>query len=676
METRRLDKRKYHDYSEELLQIALTDIRRNKLSVRQAEEKYGISKSTLNRKINNKHLQKYGRPPVFSATEEAHISKCLSLAAKWGYPLTKRDLKEVIKKTLDGKGVTEKRFINNKPGKKWLKAFLARQQDLLKTRLSHNIKRARAGITPEVITEYFNELKESLKDIPPESIINYDETNMQDDPGKKKIIVHRHCKNPEQIKDTSKAGFSVMFAGSASGSTLPVYVVYKSATNLYHSWMEGGPKNARYNRSKSGWFEGPLFEDWFITVALPYLKKLGDGPKAIIGDNLASHVSIRVLELCIENNIKFLLLPPNSTHLCQPLDLAYFSPLKTAWRKLLDEYKSKHRGSIAKDIFPRKLKQVLEIIEKNSAQNLKSGFAASGIYPLDPYQVLKRLPQKDDTKENSEVWTNSFESFLKQQRQSETQTLRKRKKVTTAPGKSLSELDVVENIKKVRTEKKKNDVAAIPGPSNAPNLKVKKRLVKTKTLYDLSGSSEDEGHLSLHDTDSDVDMEDFSDFIEDRREQSKKKFRDNLNNNSDYMADMDAQTKESAEKIASEKPDGDKAILDKTEDISNPNSYDKTEQEKTESNVQLEIKDFVIVDLKYNEGTKKECTKEFVGRILKIDREQILLDFMRKYKGSHNVFVFPDIEDRLFVQRSQIKRVIKPVSNTRNTIFTFNDLVC
>jgi len=61
-----------------------------------------------------------------------------------------------------------------------------------------------------------------------------------------------------------------MFAGTASGYLLPPYVVYK-AENLYDSWTEGEPKGTRYNRSKSGF--------------------PADIPKAMIDDNLASHIT-------------------------------------------------------------------------------------------------------------------------------------------------------------------------------------------------------------------------------------------------------------------------------------------------------------------------------------------------------------------------------------------------
>ena len=51
----------------------------------------------------------------------------------------------------------------------------------------------------------------------PEAIINFDESNLTDDPGVKKIICRRGTKHPMWIIDTSKQSFSVMFSGTAAG---------------------------------------------------------------------------------------------------------------------------------------------------------------------------------------------------------------------------------------------------------------------------------------------------------------------------------------------------------------------------------------------------------------------------------------------------------------------------
>ena len=112
-------------------------------------------------------------------------------------------------------------------------------------------------------------------------------------------------------------------------SYLPVYVVY-TAKNMWNMWTDGGPKGARYNPSKSGWFDIESFTDWFRTIILPWARKKA-GKKVIIGDNLSCHFFPKVVSLCKEHNISFVCFVPNSTHLSQPLDVAYYGPLKRKW---------------------------------------------------------------------------------------------------------------------------------------------------------------------------------------------------------------------------------------------------------------------------------------------------------------------------------------------------------
>lgn len=126
-----------------------------------------------------------------------------------------------------------------------------------------------------------------------------------------------------------------------------------------------------------------MFESWFNEILLPYAKKL-DGLKVLICDNLSSHLSLNVIKLCQEHEILFVLLPPNSTHLCQPLDVAFFRPLKAAWRRVLDEWKIHNKGVIQKSAFPRLLKETFEKIGTSSKSNVISGFRKAGIVPLLP----------------------------------------------------------------------------------------------------------------------------------------------------------------------------------------------------------------------------------------------------------------------------------------------------
>ena len=72
-----------------------------------------------------------------------------------------------------------------------------------------------------------------------------------------------------------------------------------------------------------------------------------EGTKLLIGDNLASHFSAEVVRLAKEKDVYFTALPPNSTHLLQPLDVAVFRPMKAHWRQILGNYRAETRLTVS-----------------------------------------------------------------------------------------------------------------------------------------------------------------------------------------------------------------------------------------------------------------------------------------------------------------------------------------
>nr|XP_047139128.1 uncharacterized protein LOC124815030 [Hydra vulgaris] len=154
-----------------------------------------------------------------------------------------------------------------------------------------------------------------------------------------------------------------MFCGNANGELLPPYVVYK-AESLWNTWMEHGPPKARYNRSKSGWFDSTCFEDWFFSLLLPRLKK-AQGRSLIIGDNVSSHLSIAVL-----------------------LTGALYYKILCEWK---EKGKGRRVASLPKDEFPRLLDRLITNLNEHGNDNLRAGFRKTGIFPLEKSQVLSRL---------------------------------------------------------------------------------------------------------------------------------------------------------------------------------------------------------------------------------------------------------------------------------------------
>ena len=52
--------------------------------------------------------------------------------------------------------------------------------------------------------------KSGIGEIPPENILNYDETNFRNDNGKTLVIVRRGRRRVEKVSDDTKQSFSVM----------------------------------------------------------------------------------------------------------------------------------------------------------------------------------------------------------------------------------------------------------------------------------------------------------------------------------------------------------------------------------------------------------------------------------------------------------------------------------
>lgn len=173
------------------------------------------------------------------------------IVAEFGMPLTQLELQMLVFQYLEKNNKTH--IFNGKPpGEFWVKFFLERHKEKLSVRSTQNIKTARAQKTPEQFKEYFTNLENTLKGVPAANILNYDESNVSDDPGTQKCIFKRGVKYPERILNATKGCISLIFAAAADGICLPPYVIYK-ADNLWRQWCEDGPQDARYNRTKSGW---------------------------------------------------------------------------------------------------------------------------------------------------------------------------------------------------------------------------------------------------------------------------------------------------------------------------------------------------------------------------------------------------------------------------------------
>ena len=86
------------------------------------------------------------------------------------------------------------------------------------------------------------------------------------------------------------------------------------------------------------------------------------------------------------------ILPPNTTHITQPLDKGVYGPLKVEWRKVCHEYITSNPGKVVTmhaflSLFSKAWMQSMTI------KNIMAGFHTTGIYPLDRSKVISALEE-------------------------------------------------------------------------------------------------------------------------------------------------------------------------------------------------------------------------------------------------------------------------------------------
>ena len=133
------------------------------------------------------------------------------------------------------------------------------------------------------------------------------------------------------------------------------------------------------------------FLSWFLKLFLPAVSHLTKtGPVLLFFDGHYSHISLELIRAARQNNVHLLCLPPNTTHILQPLDVGVFSPLKTSWRKILKLYRLQTKGQKAtKETFPSLITQLWESFKP---EHCKGGFRGAGLFPLSRQHILAKLP--------------------------------------------------------------------------------------------------------------------------------------------------------------------------------------------------------------------------------------------------------------------------------------------
>lgn len=378
-------------YTEEDLKLAIKQVQTGQSSLRKTAQEFNIPFATLHR--NYKGLpqcrRKPGGQPRLSEQTEKELIVLVSILIDFGILIDSFDIRCMVKGYLDKRGIVDAKFRGNLPGIDWVRMFMKRHD--LSQQIAANVKNSRTFLTKEITSKYFEMLSEFIESIPPDRIYSYDEMNIIFEPDCETTIARRKYRDEiERKQDTSKERVSIMFAGNAAGKYCPPMVVFQGK-ELSPNWTEDGPTNAVYDVSNSGRFDSKNFENWFFNVFLKTSQS--DGIKVLVGHNLGSYFTLAVIKATLENNIRLVTLPPNSSHVCQPLEVPVFKKFKESSYNVLNSWMTEKSSTAAfpKGNLPAFLKHFMKTL---SQENLVVGFSLTGICPLDKDQILKQLPGK------------------------------------------------------------------------------------------------------------------------------------------------------------------------------------------------------------------------------------------------------------------------------------------
>ena len=109
-------------------------------------------------------------------------------------------------------------------------------------------------------------------------------------------------------------------------------------------------------------------------IIRPYVRNIPEGYRGLlILDNCRAHLNKEIIDILQKLNVDVLPLPPNSTHILQPLDISVFKSVKSIFREIWEDYAyrdddpevQKISNNLLLKLIARTFQHVSEVVIKN-----------------------------------------------------------------------------------------------------------------------------------------------------------------------------------------------------------------------------------------------------------------------------------------------------------------------
>ena len=246
-----------------------------------------------------------------------------------------------------GKGIVKNSSSHYKdvvPTKDWAK-YLMTRMGLVKRRASTAAKTSIENFE-EVRKLFIHEVKTvvDLEEIPPDLIMNYDQTGIKYIPTSSWTLEKEGSKRVEIVGKDDKRQITAVLGCSMSGSILPFQLIYEGKTPRCFPNVEF-PKDWDITCNPTHWSNETTMLSYLEKIVFPYVSQkrvtLGlpmDYPALLLFDNFNGQCTENLLKRIDSHHIYVILIPANCTDRLQPLDLSVNKSVKDYLRVAFQEW--------------------------------------------------------------------------------------------------------------------------------------------------------------------------------------------------------------------------------------------------------------------------------------------------------------------------------------------------
>ncbi|KAH8430962.1 uncharacterized protein LDX57_013068 [Aspergillus melleus] len=379
---------------EDRIKLAVAALKNQEIrSIREAARVFHICHETLSRRLSGRTSRSEIRANNHKMTqneEESLVRWILSLDRR-GAPLKPSDAREMANILLAGRGTTPIQSV----GVNWIINFIKHRSEI-KSCFSRRYDYRRAKCEdPKLMKEWFDRVQITIMQhgIAQEDIYNFDEIGFAMGLISNARVLTRadYYGKTRVVQPGNREWIISIECINSTGWVLPPCVIFKGKVHI-EGWYEKPklPLDTRLEVNPNGWTSNEIGLRWLEYLFIPMTTHRTIGKyRLLVMDGHGSHLSPQFDQLCSENNIISIYMPPHSSNNLQPLDVGCFRGLKGAYGDLVKQKTNLGVRHITKFDFLEMFATARDLAF--TAEPIQNSFAATGLIPFNPDRMLSKL---------------------------------------------------------------------------------------------------------------------------------------------------------------------------------------------------------------------------------------------------------------------------------------------